>query len=148
MTEGDTGRAMDVVEILENIPHRYPFLLIDRVHDYKAGEFIKASKAVSALDPYIQGHFPGNPVMPGVLILEAMAQASGILGRITKGDKSNMCLLTEIIESRSRRQIVPGDILSIKVEIEKSRKDFFWFKGEAHVDGDVAAFCRFSAKLA
>ena len=141
-------RTMDIKQILDCIPHRYPFILIDRVHDYKAGEFIQASKVVSSMDPFLQGHFPGNPIMPGVLQVEALAQASAILGKITRGDDSNTCLLTEVTESRFRRAVVPGDVLDLKVTVKKHRKEFFWFLGEATVDGEVASICKFSAKLA
>ena len=139
---------LDVIDIQKCIPHRYPFLLIDRVDDYVAGDYIHASKAVSNMDPFLQGHFPGNPIVPGVLLVEAMAQASGILGKITRGEESNTCLLTEVTESRFRRQVVPGDVLDLKVSIIKERRGFFWFLGEASVDGDVACICKFSAKLA
>ncbi len=129
------------------LPHRYPMLLVDRVLDYRPNEYIRAIKMVSGLDPYLQGHFPGNPVMPGVLIVEAMAQASGILGRLTFPDRKNSCLLTEIGETRFRRQVVPGDVLELYVVVDKQRKDFFWFNGVAKVSGELAASCVFTAKL-
>lgn len=129
------------------LPHRYPFLLVDRVLEYRPNEFIRAIKMVSSLDPYLQGHFPGNPVMPGVLIVEAMAQASGILGRLTFPDRKNSCLLTEIGETRFRRQVVPGDVLELHIVVDKQRKDFFWFQGTAKVAGELAASCVFTAKL-
>lgn len=146
--ESNESTQMDINKIKEYIPHRYPFLLIDRVHDYKAYDFIKASKAVSALDPYLQGHFPGNPVVPGVLMVEAMAQASAILGKVSKGDDCHICLLTEVSESRFRRVVVPGDVLDLDVKLLRSRKDFFWFQGEATVNGEMAAIAKFTAKLA
>ena len=129
------------------LPHRYPLLLVDRVLDYRPNEFIRAIKLVSGLDPYLQGHFPGNPVMPGVLIVEAMAQASGILGRLTFPERKNTCLLTEIGETRFRRQVTPGDVLELHIIVEKQRKDFFWFNGTAKVAGELAASCVFTAKL-
>ena len=147
-TAADLGNQMDVVEIQRNLPHRYPFLLIDRVHDYRANDFIRASRAVSNSDPILQGHFPGNPLMPGVLMVEAMAQASAILGKISKGDDCDTCLLTEVSESRFRRMVVPGDVLELDVKLVKNRKDFFWFHGEAKVNGEMAAMAKFTAKLA
>src|SRR6478735_600081 len=129
------------------LPHRYPMLLVDRVLDYRENEYIRAIKVVSGLDPFLQGHFPGNPVMPGVLIVEAMAQASGILGRLTFPDRKNTCLLTEIGETRFRRQVIPGDVLELHIIVEKQRKDFFWFNGTAKVCGELAASCVFTAKL-
>ena len=140
--------TMDLIEIQKHIPHRYPFLLIDRVHDYESYDFIRASKAVSACEPILQGHFPGNPVFPGVLMIEAMAQASAILGKVSKGEECDTCLLTEVTESRFRRMVVPGDVLDIDVKLLKSRKDFFWFSGEASVNGEMAAIAKFTAKLA
>lgn len=139
---------MNSKEILDYLPHRYPFLLIDRVHDYEAHKFIKASKLVSTLDPYLQGHFPNNPVMPGVLIVECMAQASAILGRITMGNACNTCLLTEVSESRFKRPVVPGDVLQVEVNLLRNRQGFFWFDGEATIDGDIVAAAKFTAKLA
>ena len=140
--------TMNVREIQDQIPHRYPFLLVDRISSLIPMESVDAQKAVSALDPYLQGHFPGNPVMPGVLMIEAMAQASAILGKMSKGQDCHTCLLTEVTESRFRRIVTPGDILNIHVKVLKHRKDFFWFEGQATVDGDLAAFAKFTAKLA
>lgn len=140
--------VMNLAEIQNYLPHRYPFLLIDRVIDYRIGEYIAGIKMISNLDPYLQGHFPGNPVMPGVLMVEALAQASAILGRLTHGEDCDTCLLTEINESRFRRVVVPGDVLRLDVRLVKSRQSFFWFEGEATVDGDIAAAAKFTAKLA
>ena len=142
-----TTPAAGLGSIQDWLPHRYPFLLVDRVLDYRPGEFIRALKMVSGLDPYLQGHFPGNPVMPGVLIVEAMAQASGILGRLTFPERKNSCLLTEIGETRFRRQVIPGDALELHITVDKHRKDFFWFNGTAKVSGELAASCVFTAKL-
>ncbi len=145
---GKANKLLNVTEIQKLIPHRYPFLLIDRVVDFSPMEYIEGVKAVSALDPYLQGHFPDNPVMPGVLMVEALAQASAILGRISKGQDCQTCLLTEISESRFRRPVVPGDLLKLKVSLVKARKDFFWFEGEGTVNGETAAQAKFTAKLA
>ena len=134
-------------QLQEWLPHRYPFLLVDRVLDYKAAEFIHAIKMVSSLDPYLQGHFPQNPVMPGVLFVEALAQASSILGRLTFPERSNTCLLTEIGETRFRRKVIPGDLLDLHIGVIKQRKDFFWFNGTAKVANEIAASCVFTAKL-
>jgi beta-hydroxyacyl-ACP dehydratase FabZ len=139
---------MDLVEIQELIPHRYPFLLIDRVHELVPNRFIRAIKNISATDPFLQGHFPGNPVMPGVLILESLAQASAILGKRSGNDDCSQCLLTEVVESRFRRIVMPGDCLNLEVRLVKARKSFFWFEGEATVEGELAAAAKFTAKLA
>lgn len=138
---------MGTVEIEKCIPHRYPFLLIDRVDDYAAGEFILASRCISGGDPILQGHFPGNPVVPGVVIVEGMAQASAVLGKITRGEDCETCLLTEITKTRFRRQVVPGDKLDYYVKVTKMRSPFFWFEGQARVGDELAASASFSAKL-
>jgi 3-hydroxyacyl-[acyl-carrier-protein] dehydratase len=148
VADQEAGRQMEITQIQNMLPHRFPFLLIDRVIDYRANEFITAIKAVSNMEPYLQGHFPGNPVMPGVLMVEAMAQSSAILGKITKGEACDTCLLTEVADSRFRRMVVPGDTLRLHVTLLKSRKDFFWFEGEATVNGELAAAAKFTAKLA
>ena len=139
---------LNVTDIQSLIPHRAPFLLIDRILSMKVDELIVAQKNVSISDPILQGHFPGNPVMPGVLIIEAMAQASAVLGKLSDGSATNSCLLTEIGEARFRRLIVPGDILTIEVRVVKRRKPFFWFSGEARVGDEIAANVNFSARLA
>ncbi|MFY7927285.1 MAG: 3-hydroxyacyl-ACP dehydratase FabZ [Oligoflexus sp.] len=142
------GSDRRVIELVRDwLPHRYPFLLVDRVIDYEPQKFIHAIKMVSGLDPYLQGHFPTHPVMPGVLIVEALAQASGILGRLTFPERDKSCLLTEIGDTRFRRQVVPGDRLDLNVTFEKQRKDFFWFTGVAKVDGEIAASAVLTAKL-
>ena len=119
---------MDLIEIQKHIP--IVTFSFDRSGSMICKpDFIRASKAVSACEPILQGHFPGNPVFPGVLMIEAMAQASAILGKVSKGEECDTCLLTEVTESRFRRMVVPGDVLDIDVKLLKSRKDFFWFSG-------------------
>lgn len=137
---------MGIPEIERCIPHRFPFLLVDKVLAYEPGVSIKAIKNVSIGDPVLQGHFPGNPVMPGVYMVEAMAQASAVLGKLST-EASDTCLLMEIDETRFRRIVRPGDTLELKIDVLKQRGNFFWFKGEATVDGELAASANFSAKL-
>lgn len=136
-----------IEQINKCIPHRYPFLLVDQVIELVPNESIVAIKQISVSDPILQGHFPGNPVYPGVLLVEAMAQTSAILGHycLEKGHKS--VLLTEVNNARFRRQVVPGDTLKITIKIEKSRSPFFWFKGEVTVGGEVAAKATLSALM-
>ena len=148
MSDAEIQLPLGVSEIEKFIPHRFPFLLIDRVLDFKRGEYIKALKVVSVADPNLQGHFPGNPVMPGVLIVEALAQASAVLGKLTAPDTANTCLLTEIKDTRFRKVVVPGDMLELEVRVVRHRKVFFWFEGEAKVDGAQVASASFCAKLA
>lgn len=138
---------LDIVAIQKCIPHQYPFLLIDRVTELTPGERCVAFKNISMTDPHLQGHFPGNPVMPGVLMVEAVAQAAGVLGNFTKEGGLQQCLLTEITSARFRRQVVPGDQLRIEVNVQKSRGAFFWFEARCTVDGDVAAEVTLSAYL-
>ena len=138
---------MDINEIQKCIPHKFPFLLIDRVTEVVPGERCVALKNVSMTDPNLQGHFPGNPVMPGVLMVEAVAQAAGVLGYFTKQGGMHQCLLTEITSARFRRQVVPGDQLRIEVKVQKSRGAFFWFEALCTVGDEIAAEVTLSAYL-
>jgi len=141
------AQVMNIEEIKQLVPHRYPFLLIDRVLEWKFGERIIAIKNISASEPILQGHFPNHPVVPGVLIVEAMAQASAVLGRLTSPESSSV-LLTEIGAARFRRQVVPGDVLRLEVDVVRHRKPFFWFAGRALVDNELVTEVKFSARLA
>src|SRR5215212_1754546 len=111
---------MDIGEVLAHLPQRYPFLMIDRVKEMEAGKRIVALKAVSANEPHFQGHFPGRPIMPGVLILEAMAQAAGILV-FAGGDQSNtsehVYYYVGIDNARFKKPVVPGDVLELEVTL-------------------------------
>lgn len=138
---------LTIQQIQQLIPHRSPFLLIDRVLDFTIGEKIVAIKNISMTDPYLEGHFPDNPVMPGVLIIEGLAQTSAVLGRLTDPTSSSV-LLTEISSARFRRQVTPGDTLTLEVTVVKHRKPFYWFAGVAKVGSEVAAEVSFSARLA
>lgn len=143
----DYTAPFGIQQIQQLIPHRSPFLLIDRVTQFEVGKSIVALKNVSMTDPYLEGHFPGNPVMPGVLIIESLAQASAVLGRLTDPTSSSV-LLTEISSARFRKPIIPGDCVSIEVTVIKHRKPFYWFSGIAKVDGENVAEVAFSARLA
>jgi 3-hydroxyacyl-[acyl-carrier-protein] dehydratase len=138
---------LELVDIQKCLPHRHPFLLIDRVLELVPFESIKAIKCVSASDPILQGHFPDFPVMPGVMIVEGMAQAAGVLGHKSLATGFKQCLLTEIVNSRFRRQVVPGDVLVYDIKVKKSRPPFFWFDAVATVDGDLAAKVQLSALM-
>jgi len=137
---------MDIHEILDHLPHRYPFLLIDRVVEVVPGKSIHAYKNVTINEPFFVGHFPHHPVMPGVLIMEALAQAAGILSFKTEGKKpteNDVFYFAGIDEARFKRPVMPGDQLHLHVEIERQMRGIWKFKGEARVDGQLAA----SAKL-
>lgn len=132
---------MNVNEIKNFLPHRYPFLLVDRVLELVPGESIKAIKNVSANEPFFNGHFPDKPIMPGVLIIEALAQATGLLGFRTMDDKPQeniLYMLVTIDKARFKRQVEPGDQLLLEATIVK-RKGIMWvFNVKATVDGKVA----------
>lgn len=121
------------------LPHRYPFLLIDRVLDYTPGESLTAIKNVSINEPIFTGHFPGMPIFPGVLILEAMAQATGILGfkTVTERAENELYLFAAIDEARFKRPVVPGDTMVIDVKFLKERRNMWKFYCEAKVDDQI-----------
>ena len=136
---------MDIHEILEYLPHRYPFLLIDRVVAIEPGKSIHAYKNVTINEPFFVGHFPHHPVMPGVLIMEALAQAAGILSFKTEGKKptqNDVFYFAGIDDARFKRPIMPGDQLNLHVEIERQMRGDWKFKGEARVDGQLVAEAR------
>lgn len=127
------------VAIQDLLPHRYPFLLIDKVIDCRPGVSINAIKNVSANEPYFQGHFPGRPVMPGVLIVEAMAQAGGILSYLTSRaqDPDVIYYLAGVDEARFRRPVVPGDRLELAVTVDKVRRGIWFYSCVASVEGET-----------
>ncbi|MGB0846439.1 MAG: 3-hydroxyacyl-ACP dehydratase FabZ [Thiolinea sp.] len=132
---------MNVSEIKNFLPHRYPFLLVDRVVALEPGKSIRAIKNVSVNEPFFNGHFPDKPIMPGVLIIEALAQATGLLGFRTMDDKPQeniLYMLVAVDKARFKRQVEPGDQLVLEAEIIR-RKGIMWvFEVKALVDGKVA----------
>ena len=134
---------------MEMIPHRYPILLVDRLVDYVANESAVGLKNVTMNEPHFMGHFPGKPVMPGVLIVEAMAQTSAILVVQTLGEEAEgkVVYFMTIDDARFRKPVVPGDSVYIHVEKIKQRGPVWKFKGTAKVDGVVCAEATFSAML-
>ncbi|PID66924.1 MAG: 3-hydroxyacyl-[acyl-carrier-protein] dehydratase FabZ [Gammaproteobacteria bacterium] len=133
--------TLDVQEIMRYLPHRYPFLMLDKVVDYEVGNYLKAIKNVTINEPFFQGHFPQKPVMPGVMILEAMAQATGILGFKTENvppdDSSSLYYFVGIDNARFKQIVVPGDCLQMTVEFVRARRGIYAFHGKACVDGKV-----------
>jgi 3-hydroxyacyl-[acyl-carrier-protein] dehydratase len=132
--------AMDIGEVLEHLPHRYPFLLVDRVKSIELGKRIVALKNVTMNEPFFQGHFPGRPIMPGVLILEAMAQAAGILVFRTQGnkpDRNSVYYLAGIDKARFKRPVVPGDQLELEVMILRGLRGVWKFECKARVEGAI-----------
>jgi 3-hydroxyacyl-[acyl-carrier-protein] dehydratase len=131
----------DINRVMELLPHRYPFLLIDRVTEMHSGHSLKAIKNVTINEPFFQGHFPGHPVMPGVLILEAMAQATGLLAFSDMGEarKTKFYLLVGIDKSRFRGQVTPGDQLELSIELKRTMRGIGIFACKAEVNGKVVA---------
>jgi 3-hydroxyacyl-[acyl-carrier-protein] dehydratase len=138
MTEALT---MDIQEVMRRLPHRYPFLLVDRVLECIAGQSIRAIKNVTINEPFFPGHFPARPVMPGVIILEALAQTAGILAFVTAGvypDEKRELYFVGIDKARFRRPVLPGDQLILKATLERSLRGIWKFSTVAEVDGQEA----------
>jgi 3-hydroxyacyl-[acyl-carrier-protein] dehydratase len=138
MTEALT---MDIQEVMRRLPHRYPFLLVDRVLECHSGKSIRALKNVTVNEPFFPGHFPHRPVMPGVIILEALAQAAGILAFVTAGvypDEKRQLYFVGIDKARFRRPVEPGDQLILKAELTRSLRGIWKFNTLAEVNGEEA----------
>jgi 3-hydroxyacyl-[acyl-carrier-protein] dehydratase len=133
-------KEMDVRQIMNLLPHRYPFLLVDKVVDCVPGESITAVKNVTINEPFFNGHFPGKPIMPGVLIIESMAQAAGLLSYATVGASKIRPLyyLVGVDAARFRRTVTAGDQLVLKVVIDREKRGIWKYKCEALVDGKLA----------
>nr|WP_255429428.1 3-hydroxyacyl-ACP dehydratase FabZ [Ramlibacter albus] len=133
--------TMDIHEILKKLPHRYPILLVDRVLEVEEGKRIKALKNVTINEPFFMGHFPHRPVMPGVMMLEAMAQAAALLAFAAQGsqpDDKSVIYFAGIDGARFKRPVEPGDQLIMEVTLERAKAGIYKFKGVASVDGNVA----------
>ena len=132
--------VMDIQKITSLLPHRYPFLLVDRVVEVDTGKRLVAIKNVTYTEPFFQGHFPEKQVMPGVLIIEALAQATGLLAMDAE-DVSGAAIyyLVGVDKARFKRPVVPGDQLRLEVEVGKVRRGIWSFSGKATVDGQVCA---------
>lgn len=140
MSDSNEITMMDIHEVMQHLPHRYPFLLIDRVIDYKLGEHLHAIKNITVNEPCFTGHFPHRPVMPGVLILEALAQATGILAFKTMGElpsEDSLYYFVGIDNARFKKPVEPGDQVHLKVVVERRKRDMWKFKAEALVDDQV-----------
>ena len=140
---------IDITEILARIPHRYPFLLVDRAEEYKPHQSIVGIKCVTVNEPFFQGHFPGYPVMPGVLIVEAMAQTGAVLmSKSLDVDTAGKTIFFVSLDNcRFRAPVRPGDVLRLCVEVVRARGDLFKFRGVAKVGERVAAEAEFAAML-
>jgi 3-hydroxyacyl-[acyl-carrier-protein] dehydratase len=139
---------IDIREIEEILPHRYPFLLVDRVIEVVPGQKLVAYKNVTINEPFFNGHFPGHPVMPGVLIVEALAQASALLALKSGGDgKNKVIYLMAVDNARFRKPVIPGDRLQLEVEIIKHKGAIWKERGTATVDGARVAEAEFMATM-
>jgi 3-hydroxyacyl-[acyl-carrier-protein] dehydratase len=141
---------MDIEQVMQYLPHRYPFLLIDRVTEMELGKTVTAIKNVTINEPFFPGHFPGSPVMPGVLILEAMAQAAALLSFKTKGyapEDIGVVYFAGIDGARFKKPVTPGDQLVLKVEIVREIRGIWKYTGRAEVDGAMVAEAELMATL-
>ncbi|MCP1201732.1 3-hydroxyacyl-ACP dehydratase FabZ [Acetobacter oryzoeni] len=147
--DAQTIDKIDVNRIMQAIPHRYPFLLIDRMEDIVLGEEATGIKNVSVNEPFFQGHFPARPVMPGVLLVEAMAQTAATLVVLTLGKdfEGKLVYFMTIEGAKFRRPVEPGDQVRIHVAKERHRSNVWKFRGEARVEGTVVAEATFSAMI-
>lgn len=145
----DKSKIINVERIMEMIPHRYPFLLIDRVEEVIANESAIGVKNVSINEPFFQGHFPTRPVMPGVLLIEAMAQTAAVLVVETLGPDSEgkLVYFMTIDDARFRHPVVPGDRVRVHVTKLQNRRNVWRFRGEAKVDGQLCAEATYAAMI-
>jgi 3-hydroxyacyl-[acyl-carrier-protein] dehydratase len=147
--EEPSPTTIDYAEVARRIPHRYPFLLIDRAEEYRPHQSIVGVKCVTINEPFFQGHFPGNPVMPGVLIVEAIAQSGAVLmSKSLNADVTGKTILFISLDNcRFRHPVRPGDVLRMPVEVLRARGDVFKFRGKAMVDDKLAAEVEFAAMV-
>ncbi|MFA6302524.1 MAG: 3-hydroxyacyl-ACP dehydratase FabZ [Legionella sp.] len=135
------SELIDINKILSLLPHRYPFLLVDRVLEYKVGEYLTGIKNVSMNENFFTGHFPGNPIMPGVLMLEALAQACAILASLSSTPKEGCEILhffAGIDNAKFKQIVIPGDQLRLEVKLLGQKRDFWRMHGEAYVGDKLA----------
>ena len=149
-TTGETPFDYDIQKILKALPHRYPLLLVDRVKSLELGDRIHAVKAVSFNEEFFQGHFPGAPIMPGVLQIEAMAQAAAILGieTLELAGTGKLVLFMGIDGAKFRAPVTPGCLLDMHVEFVQKRSRVYKFKGSASVEGKTTCEVEFTAMIA
>lgn len=150
-TSGDANAVecdpvLDIPSIQSLLPHRYPFLLVDRVVSFEPGKRIHAYKNVTLNEPFFQGHFPSRPVMPGVLVIEAMAQTGGLLFQLSTGGDNlseKLFYLVKVDNAKFTRMVVPGDRLDMEVEIKRRIRNMAMYTGVARIDGKEAACAEF-----
>lgn len=141
--------AMDIQRIMQHLPHRYPFILVDRILELEFDKRVVGLKNVSINEPFFQGHFPGKPIMPGVLILEAMAQTGGVLAisSIAEGKEGALMYFMALDQVKFRKPVVPGDQLIMELEIVRKKRKVMKLEGTAKVDGRLAAEAQLMATI-
>lgn len=142
------AQTLDAAQIAQILPHRYPFALVDRILDYEPGQWAIGRKCVTMNEPFFQGHFPGQPVMPGVLILEALAQVGAVAALTEPGSQGKLALFGGIKNARFKRQVAPGDVLELRCELIERRGPLGVGKATARVDGCLAATAELTFALA
>lgn len=140
--------ALDIQRVLQLLPHRYPFLLVDRIEKIDCDNSAVGIKAVTINEPHFQGHFPGRPVMPGVLLIEGMAQTAGAICILSRGTNSpSVVYFLTIDNCKFRRPVVPGDVVEFHMTKTAKRRNMWWYRGVARVNGEVAAEADLGAML-
>ncbi|HIJ38923.1 MAG TPA: 3-hydroxyacyl-ACP dehydratase FabZ [Rhodospirillaceae bacterium] len=147
--ENNTGFTLDIMRVMQMIPHRYPFLMVDKVINVVPNSSAVGIKNVTVSEPHFQGHFPQRPIMPGVLIIEAMAQTAAVLVVQTLGEhaEGKLVYFMSVENARFRKPVVPGDTLYVHVFKERSRGNVWKFRGEAKVDGVLMAEATYAAMI-
>jgi 3-hydroxyacyl-[acyl-carrier-protein] dehydratase len=149
MSETPASDTLNVQQILELLPHRYPFLMVDRIDRIVGAQSCVGIKNVTFNEPFFQGHFPGKPVMPGVLLLEGMAQSAGAICALSLGGgQFGTVYFLTIDKAKFRRPVVPGDRVEFHMTKKNQRRSMYWFRGEARVDGELACEAEVGAMIA
>ncbi len=140
---------LNVLEVMKYLPHRYPFLLVDRIVEFEKGSKIVGVKNVTINEPFFQGHFPGHPIMPGVLILEAMAQVGGVYSHLAgEVESGRVPYFVGIDQARFRKPVLPGDVLRLELALVNVKRGIYTFAGQAFVDGKLVAEAELKATFA
>ena len=139
--------AVKIASILKMLPHRYPFLMVDRVIDIRGDEFGIGIKNVTINEPQFQGHFPENPIFPGVLLLEGMAQTAGVLCVHARKESPPYVYFMTIDGAKFRKPVIPGDTVEFHMTLHKRRRNMWWYRGEAKVEGELVAEAMLSAMM-